>query len=214
MAEQNKPEEEPSIEEILASIRQIISDDDAEPAPAAAEPAPEAKPAAVAPAPESASIPEPAPEPVFMPEPEEEEDDDILDLSESAEPEPMEVDLRDHVDEPGPIFAEQEPEPALDPDFTPPGRDPDATLPPMEDFTDEALFTRNVESMAYAAISELASKAAVERSGGLTIEDVVRDELRPMLREWLDRNLPPLIERLVQEELERVSKRVLGDMGE
>ncbi|MCD8497886.1 MAG: DUF2497 domain-containing protein [Alphaproteobacteria bacterium] len=47
-----------------------------------------------------------------------------------------------------------------------------------------------------------------------TIEDVVRDELRPMLREWLDKNLPPLIERLVQDELERVTKRVLGDLGE
>ncbi|MCD8570572.1 MAG: DUF2497 domain-containing protein [Alphaproteobacteria bacterium] len=86
----------------------------------------------------------------------------------------------------------------------------------MEDFSreDEALFTRNVESTAYSAISGLAAKAAVERHGGRTIEDVVRDELRPMLREWLDKNLPPLIERLVQDELERVTKRVLGDLGE
>lgn len=156
MAEQNKTEEEPSIEEILASIRQIISDDDAEASPSEA-------PEEEAAEPEAASEPEPEPEP--LPEPE-------------------------------------------------PKREPDAVLPPMEDFTDEALFTRSVESSAYAAISELASRASVERHGGLTIEDVVRDELRPMLRAWLDKNLPPLIERLVQDELERVTKRVLGDMGE
>lgn len=186
MAE-NKTEEEPSIEEILASIRQIISDDD--------EPAAESAPAE----------PEPAP----MPEPEEEivsfpEDDDVLDLGQPIEeslPEPMEVDL-------------MEPEPAPAPPPPPKPREPDAVLPPMDDFKDEALFTRSVETSAYSAISGLAAKAAVERHGGRTIEDVMRDELRPMLREWLDRHLPSLIERLVQDELERVSKRVLGDLGE
>jgi cell pole-organizing protein PopZ len=39
-----------------------------------------------------------------------------------------------------------------------------------------------------------------------TLEDVVVDLLRPMLSDWLDDNLPPLVERLVREEIERVSR--------
>jgi len=42
--------------------------------------------------------------------------------------------------------------------------------------------------------------------GGRTIDDLVEDLLRPMLRDWLDDNLPPLVERLVREEIERVSR--------
>ena len=45
------------------------------------------------------------------------------------------------------------------------------------------------------------------RSGGPTIEDIVREELRPMLKAWLDTNLPPLVERLVRAEIERVVGR-------
>lgn len=40
-----------------------------------------------------------------------------------------------------------------------------------------------------------------------TLEDVVRDMLRPMLKEWLDANLPSMVERLVRAEIERVSRR-------
>jgi len=39
-----------------------------------------------------------------------------------------------------------------------------------------------------------------------TIEDLVKDMLRPMLKAWLDTNLPPLVERLVRDEIERVSR--------
>ena len=39
-----------------------------------------------------------------------------------------------------------------------------------------------------------------------TLEDLVAEMLRPMLKEWLDGNLPPLVERLVKEEIERVSR--------
>jgi cell pole-organizing protein PopZ len=44
-------------------------------------------------------------------------------------------------------------------------------------------------------------------SGGPTIADLVREELRPMLKSWLDSNLPPLVERLVRSEIERVISR-------
>lgn len=39
---------------------------------------------------------------------------------------------------------------------------------------------------------------------GRTLEDVVRDELRPLLKAWLDRHLPPLVERLVHKEIRRI----------
>ncbi len=44
-------------------------------------------------------------------------------------------------------------------------------------------------------------------SGGPTIADLVREEMRPMLKDWLDNNLPPLVERLVRAEIERVIAR-------
>ena len=48
---------------------------------------------------------------------------------------------------------------------------------------------------------------AVHR-GGPTIEDLVRAEIRPLLKDWLDNHLPPLVERLVQAEIERVVGRM------
>jgi hypothetical protein len=44
-------------------------------------------------------------------------------------------------------------------------------------------------------------------TGGPTIEDIVREELRPLLKAWLDANLPPMVERLVRTEIERVVGR-------
>jgi uncharacterized protein len=46
-------------------------------------------------------------------------------------------------------------------------------------------------------------------SGGPTLEDIVRAELRPLLKDWLDTNLPPLVERLVRAEIERVVGRAV-----
>ena len=53
----------------------------------------------------------------------------------------------------------------------------------------------------------LSSRTAQVHAGGPTIEDIVRDEIRPMLKQWLDANLPPLVERLVRTEIERVVGR-------
>ncbi len=55
------------------------------------------------------------------------------------------------------------------------------------------------------AFREKAS-VAVHR-GGPTIEDLVREELRPLLREWLDAELPPLVEKLVRAEIARIAER-------
>ena len=45
-----------------------------------------------------------------------------------------------------------------------------------------------------------------------TLEDVVRELLRPMLKEWLDDHLPPLVERLVKDEIARLVARGAGTL--
>jgi len=50
---------------------------------------------------------------------------------------------------------------------------------------------------------------AVNRTGP-TIEDLVREEIRPLLKEWLDANLQTLVERLVRAEIERVVGRAVS----
>ena len=47
-----------------------------------------------------------------------------------------------------------------------------------------------------------------ERSeSALTVEQLVRDAVRPLLKQWLDTNLPPLVERLVREAVDKIAKR-------
>ena len=65
---------------------------------------------------------------------------------------------------------------------------------------------------AASSVGALMRTLASERStatsrGGPTIEDLVREEMRPLLKEWLDTHLPPLVERLVRAEIERVVGR-------
>lgn len=50
-------------------------------------------------------------------------------------------------------------------------------------------------------------RAGLVHRGGPTIEDVVREEVRPLLKSWLDANLPALVERVVQGEIERLLAR-------
>ena len=58
-------------------------------------------------------------------------------------------------------------------------------------------------------VRTLTERTTRVRSGGPTIEDIVREEMRPLLKSWLDANLPPLVERLVRVEIERVVGRVV-----
>ena len=47
--------------------------------------------------------------------------------------------------------------------------------------------------------------------GNRTIEDLVKEVMRPMVKEWLDENLPDLTERLVRREIERLARRAEDD---
>lgn len=166
-------EQEPSIEEILASIRQIIADDDEEPAQGSSKVA--------------APAPAPAPKP------------DVLDLTEVIRDEPEEdiiIDLQEHEEE------------ELPPPPPPPPRKPAPVAEPELD--DSSILTDHAAHAALQGFARLAARTPVERQShlaGITLEDIVRDLMRPMLRDWLDQNLPPLIEKLVAKELQRLARK-------
>ena len=88
--------------------------------------------------------------------------------------------------------------------------------PPQYDRSLEAALVAPAAAAAAASsVSVLVRSLAAERStqvysGGPTLEDIVRAELRPLLKQWLDENLPPMVERLVRSELERVVGRALS----
>jgi cell pole-organizing protein PopZ len=78
----------------------------------------------------------------------------------------------------------------------------------------DALVAPAVAAATTAAVGQLLRAVAQERGapvhrGGPSIEDVVREELRPLLKAWLDQHLPPIVERLVRAEIERVVGRAL-----
>ena len=169
---------EPSIEEILDSIRQIISDDEDAPASTA----------------KMASTPPP--------------EDDIIELTEkiterpSIQPEAV-IDMQEPEPPPPPPVRVQPPEPPKP--MTPP---PPAS---RQETHADSLLTQAAEEAAMRAFTELTHRAAIEKGGGITIEDVVRYEVRPLLRGWIDKHLPGIVERLVQKELEKISARFEQD---
>jgi uncharacterized protein len=90
---------------------------------------------------------------------------------------------------------------------------PVPTNPPAE--PDRLLIAPAVAAAAAASVGTLLRAVAANRSsavtrGGPSIEDVVRAELRPMLKEWLDTHLPGMVERLVRIEIERVLGQTLS----
>jgi hypothetical protein len=226
--------QEPSMEEILASIRRIIADDDASksaPRPAeppqAAAPAPAARPAPPPPA------PPPSPPRVAPPEP-------SLDEAEAADPEPMAevedqasdiLDLTEQMAAPMPqpapapkpapqfrtidgsfdvSYDEEKPAPQM-PISAP--QMPEARAPSEDNqYRGEARSNQLLSSVTSAAVDSafntLAQTVLVQNAR--TLEDLVREMLRPMLKAWLDDNLPGMVERLVRAEIERVSRGRMG----
>ena len=75
------------------------------------------------------------------------------------------------------------------------------------------LMSDDTVSMATSQLGGLVAAVAASETGtplgraNLTIEDLVKDVMRPMIREWLDGNLPGLVERAVRREVERLSRR-------
>ena len=192
--------QEPTMEEILASIRRIISEDDA--------PAAEA-PGAVALAPEPAPPPrvEPAAAhaaPAVHDDPED-EDDDVLELTD-PEPPPAPAETHGDLD----VFvAPPKPEP---PKPEPVLAAPHVYDPPPEEplggsfLEDEPLLSGGSHQKAASHFGRLTQTVAMPPSGE-TLDGVVRELLRPLLKAWLDEHLPAIVEERVQAEVDRVSRR-------
>ena len=254
--------QEPSMEEILASIRRIIADDEAKP-PAAEKPAAAAppaktdkpeKPAPMTPAhrpnanelqpsasrtpPPTAAKPAPppvkpatvaAPPPAAAPAPppavsNSQDDIDALlnGLDEATSPEEIrpavpEAEVFDLTDEmavaaPDPVRSSfQRVEPVDDLEFTEAiaeksqSRQPAFEPPPiMNSSPAQQFLSRSTASAVESAFNTLAH--TVLSNNARTLEDLVKEMLRPMLKSWLDDNLPGLVERIVKAEIERVSR--------
>jgi cell pole-organizing protein PopZ len=152
MGDMNQPD--PSMEEILASIKRVIAEDGR----TVPGPAPRARPSAVRP------TPEPEPEPIAAaapPAPEPEPEEDVLELSE-----------------------------------------------PLRE--DAGLISPNVTATARQSLAALAairpkSFEPQAHPGDGPLEAVVREMLRPMLKEWLDTRLPEMVEDMVAKEISRIT---------
>lgn len=241
------------MEEILASIRRIIADDEARPAagaevapasngpvsnsPASNSPAPrsEAPQAVKSSAPQPPAPPKPAPpRPAVVADGDGNSQDDIdallagLDASttdadvRSAAPVGDVLELTDDmaVSDSTRQAAFQKIEPADDLEFAemssadePP---PMASRPMMMDYDADMapqsppspvasqMLSQSTVSAVESAFNTLAN--TVLSNNARTLEDLVREMLRPMLKSWLDDNLPGLVERIVRSEIERVSR--------
>jgi cell pole-organizing protein PopZ len=162
------------MEDILASIRRILAEEEAGPPPA---PVP---------------APVPALAPAFAPV-----DDGVLQLDASMMlPDPV-------LPPPVPPLVEAPPMPGMEAAFAPAEEMP---------FGGAMLLAPEAAAAAATSVGSLMRTLTAERttqvySGGPTIEDIVRAELRPLLKQWLDSYLPGLVERLVRAEIERVVGR-------
>ncbi len=215
------------MEEILASIRRIIADDDQTKTtkpPASAAPAP--PPAAVAPpkpAPPRPAAPPPAPPKVSAPL-KQDAIDAVMAAPEppKAQPKPAAPDVLELTESmtttppPGPAPSFRTIDGAADVIFTDRASDPHPE-PPRNAVVEEArrqftqaagpersLLSQSATSAVDSAFNSLAHTVLVQNAR--TLEDLVREMLRPMLKAWLDDNLPGMVERIVRAEIERVSR--------
>ncbi len=230
------------MEEILASIRRIIADDESKPAtqvapePAKPAPPPAPPPAAKAP-PRPTPAPQPAPPPAPAPaaknsqedidamlasldaetaapeprapepEPEPEPAADIFELTEQmAIPEPAPVPEKlsrsFHQVEPPDDLEFSEPRPATRSHQTPPIEPPTYAEPEVP--LARPLMSPSTMATVESAFNSLAN--TVLSQNARTLEDLVKEMLRPMLKAWIDDNLPNMVERIVRAEIERVSR--------
>jgi cell pole-organizing protein PopZ len=224
--------QEPTMEEILASIRRIIADDDASKSVQAPQAAPARTPVAPPPPPQPISPPRPtfvAP-PAVAPEPP--RNDHHAEAPVVAAADDPSSDILDLTDS----MAVAAPEPSA-----PPAAMPSAVSAPQfrkidgrsdlsfEDTGERAAAQTMIDEARRSPLRELAgyeerngllssdTSAAVDSAfntlaqtvlvqNARTLEDLVREMLRPLLKAWLDDNLPGMVERLVRAEIERVSR--------
>jgi cell pole-organizing protein PopZ len=153
------------MEDILASIRRIISEDEPPPAPVLELKEPVRETAAPARA---------------------QDMDDLLVFDE---------------DQPEDIGWAAEPAPAAP---APPKAPQRAAVEPDLDL--EPIVSEPAITAAAHAFTRLAGTIRLSEQAGQTLEGVVREMLRPLLRDWLDHHLPAIVEAKVEAELDRISR--------
>src|SRR5579884_971360 len=191
-----KPQQEPSMEEILASIRRIIAEDEkpADPPPLNETPAAEAAKEEVA-------------------------KEEVLELTEIVGGDGIvEAAAHDghnsHAESGAPDSRGEPPPRHLGEKIE--ARE-EAAAPPLSAGTANRILSNATSGAAAAAFARLASVPRERRgmgdiplgAGDRTLEDIVREALRPLLQAWLDDNLPDLVERLVRAEI----ALVVGEAG-
>jgi cell pole-organizing protein PopZ len=210
---------ETSMEEILASIRRIISEDGAPPVAAAplaefATPSPPPVLEEVPAAPEAA-----APEPAI-------EADAVEAAAESSSPSnptaaAETLVLTQMLSQEGKVVALGRPDGVAEMEKTEPlgvlllTRALPASEPRPAAVRDR-LFPRIVAGVGQAVSqpapagvpqSAAATSQPPAQGAGLSVEDLVRQSLEPKIQEWLNANLPDIVERLVQQEIERIARK-------
>jgi cell pole-organizing protein PopZ len=198
---------DPSMDDILASIRKIISDDEAR-AQVSGNAVPATPPANT---PFESRSTAANREDVLL----------LTDLIEeprlgasSPEPEaptPLPVPRVD------PVSASEMPQPNFNtPNFNTPPTSPSGFEPSLVASSVAGATASAFDRLSQAVEDRKAAPAAVEAApapslplgnGGKTIEDLVKEMLRPMLKDWIDRSLPPMVERLVEREIARLTRR-------
>lgn len=204
------PAADPSMEDILASIRRILNEDEApKPAPDPHEPG-HTPDNGVLVLDSSMMVPEPPRDtPPRDAPPRDTSPRDVPPLRSEVSQPTSSAERAANLEHPLP-----EPEPAAP--RAPPPQLPaptPAALSTPAGPSNSLLVAPEAAAAAGASVDALRRTLASERNaavqrGGPTVEDLVRVELRPLLKEWLDNHLPPLVERLVQAEIERVVGRM------
>ncbi len=211
-----KANPDPSMDDILASIRKIISADEARAQvgggaqPAGPAPRP-ALHAVASPAPVQRVVEDDAPQPDLPPldlgpmgDPAAGSRDDVLLLTDLIEepradkaPPPMPLPRID------PVRAGDMPQPEPAPESR-----PSSLVEAAAASSAAQAFARLSQAVQDSVLPPAAAEATAPAAvGGKSVEDLVRELLRPMLKDWLDRHLPEVVERMVEREIARLTRR-------
>ena len=211
------------MEEILSSIRRIIADEEAHADGADDDELGAAEARSEAMGDEAEGLARAA-------EDDEDSEEDVLELTRVVRESGEVVELQTERSSSDPAFEESEP---AGPAFAGYGADQEVALAdrepgsvtehapqiednpvPSEKARNSELVSGSVATMATGAFAKLSQalqrtpeEESVADGSGRTVEQFVEDIARPMLKEWLDEHLPAIVERLVQKEIQKISRR-------
>jgi len=221
---EQREQQEPSMEEILSSIRRIIADEEADHSRAGGD---DDLGSAVA---RAEALDDDAGALAEASDADQDGDEDVLELTKVVRESGEVVDLQSERPSSDPAIEEPEPaEPVFaeddaDREIAFAGHEPRHAIedaPHSEDEPVPSQQARNSELVsgsaatvatgAFAKLSQALQRTpeadAVADGSGRSVEQFVEDIARPMLKDWLDEHLPAIVERLVQKEIQKISRR-------